>query len=123
MYIEFHGLAVSLGQLGQCLKPPSGCEVLRNCNMYIEFYGPVFPLGQLDQCLKPPSGRGASKFWKRMASMEKKYGKEGGCREKKKKKDSNETPKNGYILLTKEERRKFFGLNKINYPKNNIINL
>ena len=54
--------------------------------MYIEFYGPVFPLGQLDQCLKPPSGRGASKFWKRMASMEKKYGKEGGCREKKKKK-------------------------------------
>ena len=41
----------------------------------------------------------------------------------KKKKVSNETPKNGYILLTKEERINFFGLNKINYTKNNIINL
>ena len=79
--------------------------------------GLAVPLRQLGHCLRPPSGRGP-KFYIKKRVVEKK------------KLVSVETPKNLIHLYDQRTKnlehpykhwypKKFFGLNKINYPKKN----
>ena len=109
-YLQFPTISLQISYLCTNHFPKKKNWKLNTLHKPIRPPRPALPLSQLDHCLRAPSRRRAPTFWNIRGSRKKKW-------------FLDETPKNCYILLTKEQKRKFFGPNKINCPKNNIINL